>query len=118
MHPQAEAAAEAGGQVAGPLLVPHRREHRRAPGTLADAAHPLPPHELHQARDGGPHDAGAVEDGGVEGDGIHDIALAHELHDERLARRQVERVGDAVHEGEHANVPVLDLPRPVERSES
>jgi hypothetical protein len=62
-----------------------------------------------QPRQRRPHDAGGVEHAGVERDRVHEVALADHLDEERLARRHVDRVGDAIDKGQDRHVPVLDV---------
>jgi hypothetical protein len=63
-----------------------------------------------RARDRRSHDAGTVEHRRVEGDGVHQITTAHHVGDERLARRDVERVDHANEPGDREDVPHLHAP--------
>ena len=59
--------------------------------------------------------AGAVEGGTVERDGVHQIFAAGHLDHERLSRRHVEGHRDSAQDGEHDDVPRLHQLAPDER---
>ncbi len=65
-----------------------------------------------QARRRGADHAGAVEHRRVQRDGVHEIAAGHQVGDVGLARRHVERGGEAVEGGEHRDVPELHVAAP------
>lgn len=55
---------------------------------------------------------GAVEQGGVQRDGVSQVVLVLEhLHDERMPHRHVEGIHETEKEGEHEEMPDLDRPR-------
>ena len=62
------------------------------------------------AADGGTDDAGGVEVGRVEGDGVRQVVAPDEFDDEGLAGGVVEGVGDAEDGGQDVDVQELDAP--------
>ncbi len=61
------------------------------------------------AGDGRAEDAGAIEHGGIQGDGIDQIFPVHHLDDKRLAGRDVESVHHAEQRGQQHDLPDLDV---------
>ena len=116
-EPLAEAEPAAG------VRIPGRpgRQQRSQNGDKAQAVqeegrrHPEPGDE--EPGDGGSDDARAVEDQGVEGDGVGQIRLAHQIGDVRLARRDVDGAAQSVDRGEDGHVPVLHMAAPDEQGQ-
>src|SRR5438876_999124 len=69
------------------------------------------------SRDRRADDTGGVEHGRVERDRVHEILFADELHDERLAGGNVERVDDAEEHRQHHDLPRRDPAGPHEHGQ-
>src|SRR3989454_1012793 len=105
---------------------PHERRepHGEEAGDHGDVAHAVQ-EEAHadagdpdqHSRDRRADDPGGVEHGRVERDRVHEILFADELHDERLAGGNVERVDDAEEHGQHHDLPRRDPAGPHEHGQ-
>ena len=84
------------------------QEHRQKAGGVQEEA----VGHAHRADDHAPHrrshHPGGVEQGGVEGDGVGQVRLAHQVHDEGLAHRDVKGHGRARQKDQGAEHPDLD----------
>ncbi len=56
----------------------------------------------------GTDNACAVEHGGVQGNGVHQVFLAHHVDQERLPCRNIKRIHDAQQRSQHEDVPYAD----------
>src|SRR6266487_4650716 len=108
----------------------HRARHeRREPhgeeaGDHGDVAHAVQEEAHADAGDPNQHsrnrradDPGGVEHGRVERDRVHEILFADELHDERLAGGNVERVDDAEEHRQRHDLPRRDPAGPHEHGQ-
>src|SRR6266702_4156600 len=108
----------------------HRARHeRREPhgeeaGDHGDVAHAVQEEAHADAGDPNQHsrnrradDPGGVEHGRVERDRVHEILFADELHDERLAGGNVERIDDAEEHRQHHDLPRRDPAGPHEHGQ-
>lgn len=109
-------------RVALDLRLPFRQPHQEEPADDGDEAEAIEQEthgdaDLRHEETGNRRadDAGAVERGTVERDGVHQIFAAGHLDHERLPRRHVERHRDASEDGEHDDLPRLDQLAPNER---
>jgi hypothetical protein len=66
---------------------------------------------------GGAEDARGVERPGVEGDGVRQVFLSYQLHDEGLPGGGIQRLHRAEEEREEEDVPEAHRPRPAEGGE-
>src|SRR6266513_3604214 len=104
---------------------PEQREpHREEAGDHGDVAHAVQ-EEAHadagdsdqDSRDRRADDPGGVEHGRVERDRVHEVLFADELHDERLAGGNVERIDDAEEHRQHHDLPRRDPTGPHEHGQ-
>src|SRR3989441_3686227 len=105
---------------------PHERRepHGEEAGDHGDVAHAVQ-EEAHadagdpdqHSRDRRADDPGGVEHGRVERDRVHEILFADELHDERLAGGNVERIDDAEEHRQHHHLPRRDPAGPHEHGQ-
>src|SRR5579872_1058735 len=70
------------------------------------------------SRNGWADDAGAVEHGRIESDGIHQVFLANHLYEEVLPAGNVEGIDHAQERGEQENMPDLHIPRESQSGEN
>ena len=83
-------------------------DHGDVAGAVGEEAPALADDGYQQAGNGRTDNARRVEHGRVQRDGVHEVGLADHLHDEGLARGDVEGVDHAEQRGKHEDVPDLD----------
>jgi hypothetical protein len=93
-------------------LQPHRQQPRQD-RQVADAVEEEAPsltHRRHEhPRDRRPNDPGAVDQRRVQRDRVHQVGLADHIDQERLPRRDIERVDDPHQCRQGEDLPHLDL---------
>ena len=85
-----------------------RADHRHVADRVQQKAPALADSRDDQAGDAGTDDPRAVQHRGVQRDRVDDVVAVDHLDEERLPRRDVERVGDAEQRRQHEDVPDLN----------
>ena len=84
-------------------------DHRNVTHAVGEEAPAFADGRHRDAGDGGPQNAGAVEHGGIQRDGIDQVFRHHHFDDERLARRNIKRIHHAQQRRQQHDFPHLDV---------